>query len=182
MHGLRGGARCSGVESRSGRPYHLPRESVFLLEQVEDHGENRRDKKLPKEVAVINADNCTGCEACLEVCPVDCIVKVPGDTISVLQSFCEIDVERCVGCEVCVHIPTKKTDPYELTVCPWDAIEMIPTVEVAQYVATRGGRRNMSTKTGIGWSSRPSGWRNLPPSSPSALPRSPLHSRQTLCA
>ena len=52
-------------------------------------------KKLPKEVAVINADNCTGCEACLEVCPVDCIVKVPGQSISVLQSFCEIDVERC---------------------------------------------------------------------------------------
>ena len=30
-------------------------------------------KKLPKELAVINADNCTGCESCLEVCPVDCI-------------------------------------------------------------------------------------------------------------
>jgi electron transport complex protein RnfB len=96
-------------------------------------------KKLPKEVAVINADNCTGCEACLEVCPVDCIYKVPGETISVLQSFCEIDVERCVGCEVCVHVPTKKTDPYELTVCPWNAIEMVPTVMVAQVVAQKGG-------------------------------------------
>ena len=88
-------------------------------------------KKLPKEVAVINADNCTGCEACLEVCPVDCIYKVQGETIPVLQSWCEIDVERCVGCEVCVHVPTKKSDPYELTVCPWDAIEMVPTVEVS---------------------------------------------------
>jgi electron transport complex protein RnfB len=96
-------------------------------------------KKLPKEVAVINADNCTGCESCLEVCPVDCIQKVPGATIPVLQSFCEIDVERCVGCEVCVHIPTKKSDPYELTVCPWDAIEMVPTIKVAQYVAAKGG-------------------------------------------
>jgi len=88
-------------------------------------------KKLPKEVAVINADNCTGCESCLEVCPVDCI--------SVLQSWCEIDVERCVGCEVCIHIPTKKSDPYELTVCPWDAIELVPTVQVAQAVASKGG-------------------------------------------
>lgn len=96
-------------------------------------------KKLPKEVAVINADNCTGCEACLEVCPVDCIYKVAGDSISVLQSWCEIDVERCVGCEVCVHIPTKKSDPYELTVCPWDAIELIPTIQVAQVVANKGG-------------------------------------------
>lgn len=96
-------------------------------------------KKLPKFVAVINADNCTGCESCLEVCPVDCIYKVPGESISVLQSFCEIDVERCVGCEVCIHIPTKKSDPYELTVCPWDAIELVPTVEVAQAVAHKGG-------------------------------------------
>jgi electron transport complex protein RnfB len=73
------------------------------------------------------------------VCPVDCIIKVPGTSISVLQSWCEIDVERCVGCEVCVHIPTKKSDPYELTVCPWDAIEMVPTIQVGQAVANKGG-------------------------------------------
>ena len=30
-------------------------------------------KRLPKQLAVIHADNCTGCEACIEVCPVDCI-------------------------------------------------------------------------------------------------------------
>jgi electron transport complex protein RnfB len=96
-------------------------------------------KMLPKEVAVLNAVNCTGCESCLEVCPVDCIQKVPGDGISCLQSWCEIDVERCVGCEVCVKIPTKKSDPYTLTVCPWDAIEMVPTYLVAQAVANKGG-------------------------------------------
>jgi len=96
-------------------------------------------KKLPKQVAVINADNCTGCESCLEVCPVDCIQKVPGESISCLQSFCEIDVERCVGCEVCVHIPGKKSDPYELTVCPWDAIEMVDTIDAGWYVGTKGG-------------------------------------------
>ncbi len=96
-------------------------------------------KKLPREVAVINADNCTGCESCLEVCPVDCIHLIPGETLPGLQAFCEIDVERCVGCEVCVHVPTRKSDPYELTVCPWDAIEMIPTVQVAQAVANKGG-------------------------------------------
>jgi electron transport complex protein RnfB len=97
-------------------------------------------KKLPKEVAVINADNCTGCEACLEVCPVDCIYKnqqYPG--LGGLQGWCEIDIERCVGCEVCVHIPRKKTDPYELTVCPWDAIEMVPLLEAPQVIAQIGG-------------------------------------------
>ena len=96
-------------------------------------------KKLPKTLAVINADNCTGCEACIEVCPVDCIYKVPGESFSGLQSWCEIDLERCVGCEVCVHVPSKKSDPYELVVCPWDAIEMIPTSEVAGVVAEKGG-------------------------------------------
>ena len=56
-----------------------------------------------------------------------------------LLHFCEIDVERCVGCEVCVHIPGKKTDPYELVVCPWDAIELVPTIEVGWQVAEKGG-------------------------------------------
>jgi electron transport complex protein RnfB len=98
-----------------------------------------KKKKLPKKIAIINADNCTGCEACLEVCPVDCIQKIPGSTISVLQTWCEIDVERCVGCDVCVHIPGKKSDPYDLVVCPWDAIEMVPTVEVGWHVADKGG-------------------------------------------
>ena len=97
-------------------------------------------KKLPKELAVINADNCTGCESCLEVCPVDCIFKVQQyDQFHNLQSWCEIDIERCVGCEVCVHIPGKKTNPYDLKVCPWDAIEMVPTEEVAVAVAEMGG-------------------------------------------
>lgn len=93
-------------------------------------------KKLPKELAVINADNCTGCEACLEVCPVDCIIKVNNGG---LQNWCEIDLDRCVGCEVCVRIPGKKSNPYDLKVCPWDAIEMVPTEQVADVVAQIGG-------------------------------------------
>ena len=97
-------------------------------------------KKLPKEIAVINADNCTGCESCLEVCPVDCIYKVEQyPQLGMLQSYCQIDFERCVGGEVCVHMPTKKTNPYELKVCPWDAIEMVPTEQLAGVVAQVGG-------------------------------------------
>ena len=97
-------------------------------------------KKLPKELAVINADNCTGCEACLEVCPVDCIIKVnQKDESKGLQSWCEIDIDRCVGCQLCVHIPGKKSNPYDLKVCPWDAIEMVPTERLPQTVAQIGG-------------------------------------------
>ena len=35
-------------------------------------------KKLPKVLALLDEDMCTGCEACLVVCPVDCISTVPG--------------------------------------------------------------------------------------------------------
>lgn len=97
-------------------------------------------KKLPKTVAVINADNCTGCESCIEVCPVDCITLIERERgVKGVQSWCEIDVERCVGCDVCYQIPRKKSDPYTLTVCPWDAIEMVPTEQLAQVVAQIGG-------------------------------------------
>ena len=98
-------------------------------------------KKVSKELAIINADNCTGCESCLEVCPVDCITKktIGGGSIMGSQQWCEIDLDRCVGCEVCVHIPGKKTNPYELKVCPWDAIEMVPTELAAQTMAQVGG-------------------------------------------
>ena len=37
---------------------------------------SEKEKKIPKELAIIQADNCTGCEACLEVCPVDCIFQI----------------------------------------------------------------------------------------------------------
>ena len=49
----------------------------------------------------MRADNCTGCEACIEVCPVDCIYKVPGEDQPSLQSFVDIDLERCIGCALC---------------------------------------------------------------------------------
>src|SRR5437868_6358117 len=84
-------------------------------------------KKLPKELAVIFADNCTGCDACIEVCPVDCIYKVPGEEHPTLGHFCDIDLERCIGCKLCERW------------CPWDAIDMVETTEVAPVVAVKGG-------------------------------------------
>jgi electron transport complex protein RnfB len=82
-------------------------------------------KKLPKELAVIRADNCTGCEACIEVCPVDCIYKVPGEELPSVQSFCDIDLERCIGCSLCERW------------CPWDAIDMVPTPTIARASGER---------------------------------------------
>lgn len=84
-------------------------------------------RKFFKELAVIYADNCTGCDACVEVCPVDCIYKVPGPDLPGLQAFCDIDLDRCIGCSLCERW------------CPWDAIEMVPTPKVAEAVAIKGG-------------------------------------------
>lgn len=87
----------------------------------------QKRKKLPKELAVVYADNCTGCEACIEVCPVDCIYKVPGEDQPSVQYFVDIDLERCIGCALCERW------------CPWDAIEMVPTGRIHDAVAVKGG-------------------------------------------
>lgn len=92
-------------------------------------------KKIPKELAIIQADNCTGCEACLEVCPVDCIFQIKKG----VTQWCEIDLSTCIGCEQCIHVPGNKGKLYDVKVCPWDAIEMIPTEEIAQAQADMGG-------------------------------------------
>jgi electron transport complex protein RnfB len=97
-------------------------------------------KKLPSQLAVIDADRCTGCAACQEVCPVDCIERIeqfrdaPG-----LQAWCEIDWDRCIGCRLCILVPTKKSDPYNLLVCPWEAIRMVRPEDLVDEVDRMGG-------------------------------------------
>ena len=95
-----------------------------------------RRKKVPKALAVIDADNCTGCESCREICPVDCIVKIEqyADTPG-LGAWCEVDWDQCIGCKLCIRIPSKKSDAHVLQVCPWEAIEMVP---VTGLVAAAG--------------------------------------------
>ena len=98
-------------------------------------GAGKARKKLPKELAVVRADNCTGCEACIEVCPVDCIYKVPGEDQPSVQSFVDIDLERCIGCVLCERW------------CPWDAIDMVDSPDIAEHVTAKGGPRTTSPRT-----------------------------------
>jgi electron transport complex protein RnfB len=96
-------------------------------------------KKLPKELAVIDPDRCTGCEACVEICPVDCILSVRPQPRQPWERFCQVDWDRCIGCGLCIRIPGKRRDPYELRVCPWEAITMVPVARLPEIAERMSG-------------------------------------------
>ena len=77
-------------------------------------------KRRPKILAIINPDYCTGCNACIEVCPTDCIeeVDVADAGLDGVGHFDEVRLEDCIGCKQCVPM------------CPWEAIDMFDTDEV----------------------------------------------------
>ncbi len=78
-----------------------------------------KKKKLPKQLAILDEDLCTGCEACVSVCPVDCIDKTSDPTIpGYAMGICTIDLPVCIGCKLCAQV------------CPWDVITMVPTDHV----------------------------------------------------
>lgn len=73
--------------------------------------------KEPKQTAVIEQVGCTGCEACISFCPVDCIEIVPGPDFADFHKLVEVDLERCIGCQLCARY------------CPWETIDMWPYEE-----------------------------------------------------
>ncbi len=74
-------------------------------------------KKNPPKLAVIVQSGCTGCEACIVFCPVDCIEIVPGVEHAQQFQVVEVDLARCIGCALCAKH------------CPWDTIDMLPYEE-----------------------------------------------------
>ena len=93
-----------------------------------EHMKNRTDlkfikdnkKKKPKLIAVVDEDNCTGCQVCIPFCPVDCIETVPKDKYNIPIPPVQIRFDECIGCQICAKVCTKLT---------WDAIRMLKTEE-----------------------------------------------------
>ncbi len=80
-------------------------------------------KKKPKIVAVVDEDNCTGCQVCVPFCPVDCIAPVPHEKYHIPIPPVQIKFNECIGCSICARVCTNLT---------WDAIEMIPVAQFEQ--------------------------------------------------
>jgi NAD-dependent dihydropyrimidine dehydrogenase PreA subunit len=54
--------------------------------------------------AVVDSETCTGCESCVDTCPVE--------AISMQDDVAVVDAETCTDCESCVEV------------CPVEAISM----------------------------------------------------------
>jgi len=80
-------------------------------------------KKETRYLNVINKDSCTSCNSCASVCPVDCIYEVVSPVPS--ESYHQIDTSRCIGCQMCYRSPNDSSDYYQMTICPWNAIDML---------------------------------------------------------
>lgn len=72
-------------------------------------------------------EGCTGCDVCVEFCPVDCIYHIPGpehilaaNPHAAVNGVVMIDEDVCIGCKLCAKY------------CPWETIEMINSDELEE--------------------------------------------------
>ena len=83
-----------------------------FMKSVPELTVNVKTKRVkPKWMAVVDEDNCTGCQVCVPVCPVDCIhgpddkkgagaeAKADGFDPDGKQLY--IDPEECIDCGAC---------------------------------------------------------------------------------
>ena len=80
---------------------------------------NVKTKKVkPKWMAVVDEDNCTGCQVCVPFCPVDCIEPVPKEKYDIPIPPVQVRFNESIGCQMCAKACSKLT---------WDAIRMMKT-------------------------------------------------------
>jgi len=69
--------------------------------------------------AQVNADECIGCETCVERCQMD--------AVDVIDDIAAVNLDRCIGCGLCV------------TTCPTEAMQLVKKAEDAQYLPPKSG-------------------------------------------
>ncbi len=108
-------------------------------------------KKRPRLMAVVN-ESCTGCEVCVDFCPVDCI-EVGPERPGVPVPPVKIRYDECIGCEICVRVCEDLV---------WDAIEMWPTDKVERTFGMTIGEKYMGAAAPAPVAAKPA----PPPSAP----------------
>lgn len=87
--------------------------SEYTIMYRKKAGVKKEKIKKPKPKAFINEEDCSGCEVCMSVCPVDCIIIIEGPEFSEISAVCRIIEGQCTGCTICARD------------CPWEAITMV---------------------------------------------------------
>jgi len=103
------------------------RTKLEVFKPIPNIGIPMAKKKLPKVLALLDEDMCTGCEACMTVCRSIASASSQPAPRAAFQ-VCTIELPRCIGCTLCHQV------------CPWDCITMIPTDQFLQNANTDKSR------------------------------------------
>lgn len=75
-----------------------------------------------KVKALVNLSACTGCEACIAVCPSPhCIERFGADPSN---SGVYVNYKACIGCGICAKD------------CPWETVSMVPASSVQGHATS----------------------------------------------
>lgn len=75
-----------------------------------------------KVKALVNLSACTGCEACIAVCPSPRCIERFGTDPSNSGVF--VNYKACIGCGICAKD------------CPWETVSMVPTSRVLGHATS----------------------------------------------
>ena len=91
-----------------------------FMKSIPELAPNVKSKRnKPRLMAVVDEDNCTGCQVCVPFCPVDCIEPVSVDKYDDAPiPPVQVRFDECIGCQLCAKACDKLT---------WNAIRMMPT-------------------------------------------------------
>lgn len=84
-----------------------------MVQHLTEEGKRSVTKKKLSIVALIDEEVCTGCEVCIEFCPVDCIIVAGNPRDDVFTNVCRVVEDDCISCKLCVKE------------CPWECIAMV---------------------------------------------------------